>query len=402
MGTRASRSTTIDRLRPRVDLIDQTSRFRLGRRPALDGIRGLAVIAVVFAHFELASGFGQGGMVGVDIFFCLSGFLITTLLLEEHGAAGKINLAAFYRRRAARLLPGMLIFVASTVVIVWVTGIDRSTTIPVVPVVLAYVENWWAAAGRPAGALGHMWSLAVEEQFYLVWPAVVILTLRHSRAALAAIAVLGSLLAIIDRERACLNGATCVYRVYMSTDTRMDQILLGALLAIGCQSGVLDRITRRVASLVGWSSLAVLVVFCCSATSWSSHFYDTTGMTVTAILTCVLIGSALASTDGALLKLLSWRPLTAIGLVSYGIYLWNELFLVLIRDGTGIGQYPRAVLIVMLTAAASAFSWRFVERPILNRARAGRGLRAAAESPRPGSNSELPPELLPVDSDVLR
>jgi peptidoglycan/LPS O-acetylase OafA/YrhL len=387
MGTRAQRSRIADQVLPHVDLTDQPSQFRLGRRPALDGIRGLAVIGVVLAHFELASGFGEGGMVGVDVFFCLSGFLITTLLLEERSASGRINLPAFYRRRAARLLPGMLVFVATTIALVSITGVDRSTTLPSVPVVLAYVENWWAASGQSAGALGHMWSLSVEEQFYLVWPAVVILALRDRRATLAAVAALGALVAVIDRERACLNGAHCVYRVYLSTDTRMDQLLLGALLAIGCQAGLLDGVGRRAASLLGWPALVILTVFCCSATSWSSHFYDTTGMSITALLSCTLIASALASTDGALLKLLSWRPLTAVGLVSYGIYLWNELFLVLIRDGTGIGQYPRAALIVVLTATASALSWRFVERPILRRARAGRGLRAAAESRDPVSET---------------
>jgi peptidoglycan/LPS O-acetylase OafA/YrhL len=365
---------------PVVNLAERSSRSHLGRRPALDGIRGLAVIAVVLAHFELSTGFGEGGMVGVDVFFCLSGFLITTLLLEEHDRSGRIDLVAFYRRRAARLLPGMLVFVIVTVVVVSISGIDRSTTLPSAPVVLLYVENWWAVSGHSAGALGHMWSLAVEEQFYLVWPAIVVLVLRDRRATLAAVAVLGSLVAMIERERACLNGASCVYRVYMSTDTRMDQLLLGALLAVGFQAGILHAISRRVASLVGWSSLALLVIFACSATSWSSHSYDTTGMTVTATLTCALIASALASTDGTLLKFLSWRPLTTVGMVSYGIYLWNELFLVVIRDGTRIGQYQRAALIVVLTASASALSWRFVERPILHRFRAGTGLRAAAQS----------------------
>jgi peptidoglycan/LPS O-acetylase OafA/YrhL len=90
-------------------------------------------------------------------------------------------------------------------------------------------------------------------------------------------------------------------------------------------------------------------------------------MTLTALLACVVIGSVLVSTDGLLVRMLSWRPLTAVGLVSYGVYLWNEVFLVLLRDGTGIGQYQRAALIVVLIAAASALSWRVVELPILRR-----------------------------------
>jgi peptidoglycan/LPS O-acetylase OafA/YrhL len=347
----------------------------------------LAVLAVVFAHFELSSGLGSGGMVGVDVFFCLSGFLITTLLLEEHQATGRIRFAAFYRRRVARLAPAMLLFVLAVTGCVTLAGTDRSDTVASVPAVLLYIENWWAAAGHSAGALGHMWSLAVEEQFYFVWPAIVVLTLRYRRAALVSVALLGIGWALASREHACLRGMSCVKRVYLSTDTRMDQVLLGALLAVAFQCGALAHLPRAAAVVVGWLSLGVLGAFATSATQWDSRAYDTVGMSVTAVLACAVIASVLIDGDGPLARALSWRPLRMTGLVSYGIYLWNELFLVLLRDGTGMSELPRAMLVVVLTAAMAGLSWTVVERPILRRVGAASGLRSAAGSGRRDSTS---------------
>jgi len=376
------RQWSVGDLRSRVVQRKRSARLstnRLGRQPALDGLRGLAVLAVVLAHFELVSGFGSGGIVGVDMFFCLSGFLITALLLDEHHERGRISLSAFYRRRAARLLPAMLVFVSVTVLIVAITGVDREATLRAVPAVLVYVENWWAAPGRDVGALGHMWSLSIEEQFYLIWPAVVVLALRGRRGALVLVAILGVAWALIDRERSCAGGVYCVYHVYMATDTRMDQLLLGSLLAIGFHRGALAYVEEKAAAALGWLALGFLVAFAFMTIPWNSHLYDTVGMTGTALLTCIVMGSVLRCPGGRLATVLSWRPLRAVGLVSYGIYLWDGLFLVLLRDGTSLGQYQRAVLIVALTAGAAVLSWRFIERPILARAKVGTGLRAAAE-----------------------
>jgi peptidoglycan/LPS O-acetylase OafA/YrhL len=278
----------------------------------------------------------------------------------------------------------MLLFVTVTVLVVVITGVDRASTLHAVPVVLIYVENWWAASGQNAGALGHMWSLSVEEQFYLIWPAIVVLALRGRRGALALVAMLGVAWAFIERERSCaVGGGYCVHHVYMSTDTRMDQLLLGALLAIGFHRGALAYVQEKTATVLGWLAIGLLVAFTLSRTPWDSHFYDTVGMTGTACLMCVVIGSVLRCPGGRLARVLSWRPLRAVGLVSYGIYLWDELFLVLLRDGTSLGQYQRAALIVLFTAIAAAVSWRFVERPILTRAKAGTGLRAAAHETGP-------------------
>jgi peptidoglycan/LPS O-acetylase OafA/YrhL len=163
---------------------------RSGQRyvPGLDGLRALAVLVVVAYHVQL--GWAQGGLLGVGVFFTLSGYLITDLLLGQRAATGRLQLTDFWLRRARRLLPALFVMLA--VVLAWVTLLDR----PQLPAIrgavaasVGYVSNWWLIAqhssyfGRfsPPSPLGHLWSLAVEEQFYLVWPWLLLLGLRWAR-----------------------------------------------------------------------------------------------------------------------------------------------------------------------------------------------------------------------------
>lgn len=343
----------------------------------MDGLRGFAVAAVLVAHLE--AHYGSGGMVGVDVFFALSGFLITTLMLEEHNRTGRVSFRGFYRRRAARLLPALAVFLLATVLAVSVTGIDEGVTLKAVPAVTVYAANWWIATGHNAAALGHTWSLAVEEQFYLVWPLLLVAAMKVSRRLVGLLALAGTVTALLQRLTVCEAGS-CVTRVYHSTDTRMDQLLLGALTAVAFNTGILRHVPRRIGSAAGAGALVALAVFVASSTSWSSHWYDTIGMTITAGLACVVIAAVLVDPAGWFAAGLSWRPLAVLGMTSYAVYLWNALFLVLLRDGTSMPVWTRGLCMIALTAAAAAISWRFVELPILRRARAGRGLRDAGRS----------------------
>lgn len=352
------------------------TRGRLGRRPELNGLRGLAVLAVVGAHLETR--YGSGGMVGVDVFFVLSGFLITTLLIEERERTGRTSFGGFFKRRAARLLPALAVFLAASAALVGVTGVDRSITLRALPAVIGYAGNWWIVSGHSNGALGHTWSLAVEEQFYLVWPVLVVLASRVSRRLVGLVATAGIVFALWQRTTACASGAYCVVRVYHSTDTRMDQLLIGALLAVAFTAGALERVPRWVGELAGWPAAISLAIFAAWPVDWASHSYDTWGMSATAGAAACVIAAVLVNPRGPLSRALAVRPLAAVGTISYSVYLWNALLLVLLRDGTSLSSSWRAPVIIGGSLAIAAASWRLVEAPIMRRASAGRQLRGEA------------------------
>src|SRR5436305_8467288 len=199
---------------------------KLGHVPALDGLRGIAIAIVVGYH---AFGFPLGGWLGVDLFFVLSGFLITTLLLEEQAATGTVRLRAFYARRARRLLPALAVLLAAYVAISAVRGVDG----------LAVVARWGFYTGNVYEAfvpgaslhlvgLNHLWSLAQEEQFYLLWPAALLLALKARRPAV----VLGTIaLALMIYRLALADGGASDARIYFAPDTNVDGLLLGAAFA---------------------------------------------------------------------------------------------------------------------------------------------------------------------------
>src|SRR5258706_1211587 len=155
--------------------------FKLGHRPTLDGLRGVAVLMVMLSHTDLTWLSTSGGFVGVHVFFVLSGFLITSLLLEEHGKTGTIRIGPFYPRRALRLLPAIAVLMIAALVVAWASGSsselkDVGTS---VVMMLTYSTNWFRISGQfPSESLGHAWTLAVEEHFYIAWPLVLLGLLR--------------------------------------------------------------------------------------------------------------------------------------------------------------------------------------------------------------------------------
>lgn len=350
----------------------------LGKRAALDGLRGLAVLAVVLAHLQLR--IGSGGMVGVDVFFVLSGFLITTLLLEERAKTGRVDVPAFYRRRAYRLFPALaaVLVVALAAALVEGDTVGQRLLHGIAPVAL-YSGNWWIVSGHNLGPLGHTWSLAVEEQFYLVWPLVMLLCLRfrHARRLVVGVAALGVFAALATRFASCTSGG-CVYRIYHGTDTRADQLLIGCILAVAFTSGRLHRLRGTGLTVAGWASVAALAAVAVSSLTWTNRLYETVGMTGTAVLTAVIVTSVMVNGDGGLTRALSWTPLTRIGLVSYGLYLWQGLVLALLADRYPQARYSvRGAFGLVIVAVITVVSYRYLERPMMRRGHAGRGLREA-------------------------
>jgi len=366
--------------------------WRLGRRRGLDGFRGLAIMLVVAAHATVP-GFADGGVTGVTLFFVLSGFLITSLLVEERRESGRIDLRAFYRRRALRLLPALAVFLAAMVgaaLCAHALGRGSESVTAVARDVLAalfFSANWFRVAGTLLGRMSHTWSLAIEEQFYLVWPAALIgLSLLARRSGIRA-ALIGAAAASIALRFALYTGPAAYDRVYFGTDTRADALLLGCLLAL-----VLEERMLRVPALATAAALGAIL----AASAYDSTRFDVTWSPTIASFASVVIVASLA-TSGPATALFSWAPLVQAGRISYGLYLWHipiygEL-------SSPLARYPlpvRAIVPFVLALAVSIASYRYVERPFLRRKRAGSrrgepGAHEAARVPKARAQEDLQP-----------
>ncbi len=345
--------------------------------PGLDGLRGLAVGAVVAFHLDL--GWAQGGLLGVGVFFTLSGYLITDLLLGQYERTGRLQLADFWLRRARRLLPALFVMLA--VVVAWVTLLDRSLLPAVrgaVGASMLYVTNWWLIAQHssyfaqfgPPSPLGHLWSLAVEEQFYLIWPWLLLIGLRWKRkgsgpyAGLAAASLLLAAASAVAMALLYRPGYDPT-RVYDGTDTRAFALLIGAALAFVWPSRHLHaEITKRARWVLEGAGTAGLVVFAALVwrTSEYSPFLYRGGMVLLSVATALMVAAA-ASPASRFGRILGWEPLRWVGVRSYGIYLWHFPIIVLTTPARGEDPRTRVLQLAAIIGCA-ALSWRYVEEPI--------------------------------------
>jgi peptidoglycan/LPS O-acetylase OafA/YrhL len=369
--------------------------------PGLDGLRAIAVLAVVAYHLGL--GWAPGGLLGVGVFFTLSGYLITDLLLAQ-AASGRIAFGDFWLRRARRLLPAL--FVVLIVVSLWVAISDRSQLWDLrgqVGAAAVYLNNWWEifkhvsyfARFGPPSPLNHLWSLAVEEQFYLLWPwllALGVLVVHERRRPIAVrprLAGVVLVLAVVSAvEMAVLyHPSFDPSRVYDGTDTRAFALLFGAALAMVWPSRLLTRrpaasarVILEVAGAVGLVTIGVLVW----RTNEFSPFLYRGGMVLLSLGTVLVVAAAShpATRFGAAL---GWGPLRWIGVRSYGIYLWSTPVIVLTDPRATSAVAPgRAALQVAGSIALAAVSWRYIEQPIRHGAlgRLWTSLRAIGWRPR--------------------
>jgi peptidoglycan/LPS O-acetylase OafA/YrhL len=348
---------------------------RLAHRPALDGLRGLAVAAVVVYH--LRPGLLPGGFVGVDIFFVLSGFLITSLLLAEAAAEGSVHLRRFVVRRVRRLAPALLLVIAAMAVYgaAWANPFElRRLRVHGVWALLS-LANWrFIADGVTytdvvvgASPLRHVWSLSIEEQFYVVLPLAVLLAARlagrHVRAA-----VLGGALALTATSAvtaAVLNvRGSSIARTYFGTDTRAQALLVGVALGAWLSGRPVASHRRRVAgagALVGAVGLSVFAFTVHEQTS----LLPRGGFLFAAVAAALVIAGA--EHLAPLATLLTSRPLVALGLISYGVYLWHWPIIVVVdarRTGLRAGSPGLVVLQLALTLLCALASYWLVERPI--------------------------------------
>jgi peptidoglycan/LPS O-acetylase OafA/YrhL len=347
------------------------------RLPGLDGLRAVAVLAVI--AFHLLPGTLQGGYIGVDVFFVISGFLITGLLVRERATAGRVSLRGFWARRARRLVPALVVVVAVCSAAALFVGGDVLVGLgSQVLGAATFSSNWLAIAQGQSyfddttpELFRNLWSLAVEEQFYLLWPILLLalLLVRHrgTRAGIAAVLAVGSAVAM-----ALVPGADAT-RVYYGTDTHSFGLALGASLAFLLEGRFTDAaaplprpavVALPIAGGLGVAGILAVAALLPNGDGLATHG----GLALVAVLTAVAIAGA-TSTGSWLGRALDVQPLRWIGERSYGLYLWHWPVLVLLvaalPAGTAWWIAPAAAL--LLTVGAAALSYRFVETPVRRR-----------------------------------
>jgi peptidoglycan/LPS O-acetylase OafA/YrhL len=361
---------------------------RLPYLPALDGLRALAALVVLFYHADMP--WMPGGFLGVEVFFVLSGYLITSLLLAEWRRSGHVNLLRFGLRRARRLFPAMLVMVAASAAFAVlflpdeVAGLRRDAVSG-----LGYVTNWhlifsrtsyFESVGRPS-LLRHLWSLAIEGQLYIFWPIIFALLIRRWKGRwVPIVAILGAIASALWMAFLYQPDGD-PSRVYYGTDTRCAGFLLGAALAF---VPLADRPARRLASwfldFAGLASLGLLVLACIAIDAYQPFLYRG-GFAMVAIATILVISAVTHSGTRMVSDLLGCGPLRWIGQRSYGIYLWHWPVFMLTRPQLDLPLEgaPLLVLRFALTFVLTELSYRCVEKPLHDGAlgRARRAFRQA-------------------------
>lgn len=372
---------------------------RLGRGSrlaGLDGLRALAVTAVLVYHAD--PDWLPGGFLGVDVFFVVSGFLITTLLLGEHARTGRVRLPAFWLRRARRLLPALwtvLLVTTAALLVGWPQEVARVRADLLAS--LGYVTNWellarhqsyFDAAGRPS-VVQHLWSLAVEEQFYLLWPPLLVALLALGRRpggpgrgglrrvglVAAAGALASTALMAVLAARADVPYGSDGSREYFGTDTHAMGLMAGAALAAARAGGrahlpralaiLVGRFSTRTCDVLGGLALLALGVVAWRVGEVSPGLYRHGGFLAVSLLAAVVVAAAVR-TGGRLGPVLDRQPLRWLGERSYGLYLWHWPVFVLTRPELDLpwGPWPTLALRLVVTLVLTEACYRWVERPV--------------------------------------
>jgi peptidoglycan/LPS O-acetylase OafA/YrhL len=344
---------------------------RSGNVPALDGMRGLAVLAVMLTHAIYGAPRLQGGSIGVDIFFVLSGFLITYLLVREYDHnSQQISFGKFYARRALRLGPALLALLLAVTIWGWVFFERESaqSNLNDALITLFYAANWARAFEiHPPQLLGHAWSLSIEEQFYLLWPVILLLLLRGIRSRMRIVYLIGAgaIASWMLRVWMAIDGAS-INRLYNGLDTRADTLLVGCGLGVLLASNLIrddarPAIAARLKPLAPVSA-AVFATIVLYANWQSPHMYYWL-FAVVEVLVALLILQIFVADSSATKTFFSLRPLVWVGTISYGLYLWHYPIYVLLK---GYGMTHKGIVFgTVLTFSIAAVSYYAMEKPIL-------------------------------------
>ena len=351
------------------------SRQSLGYVPALDGLRALSVCAVIAYHAGWSA--LPGGFLGVEVFFVISGFLITTLMLEERESSGRVSLRHFWMRRFRRLMPALATMLVATLIAVTFVWTDAAPDFRRdVLASVFYASNWWQIFGVDVPYFGtgslpvlrHLWSLAVEEQWYLVWPLVFVALIGRAkvrRIQLGVIAVVTSLVVMVLTALAFVpDDETRTNLLYLGTHTRSSGILAGAALAL-LWSPRSDGVSKRriidaSMTILSLASIAVVGFLMATLHVEDGELYRG-GLAATSLATVVVIAAVIRRNSGLVGELVSLPILVAIGKRAYGLYLWHwPIFVVLdAREST-----PELLLAAVVTIVCNELTYRFVELPV--------------------------------------
>jgi peptidoglycan/LPS O-acetylase OafA/YrhL len=321
-----------------LDGMDSGERWTLGHRPALDGLRGVAVLLVIAYH--ASHDLPAGGVVGVTAFFVLSGFLITSLLLEERERTGTVSLRGFYVRRARRLFPALAMMLALGAPLALVSG---TVSVAGIVAVAGYSANWWMLTGHDLGMLVHTWTLATEEQFYLLWP-VALLAIARARKPLLIVGVLALIPLVFTHQ--------------LGIAISSDALLAGCAMALWFHT---PRTLRAAPAGAVPVCLALLVVT--SFAPWAPIW-------TVALATLGALGVVYAIAVGSPTPLLQTPLARALGRRSYGLYLWHLPVLTFglwIGVAAGLGYWQSLAVTAPVLLGIVELSWHFVEQPFLRK-----------------------------------
>lgn len=342
--------------------------FSLGQIKELDGIRGIAILIVMAFHFGIP--YCDGGWLGVDLFFTLSGFLITSLLIKEWNKTQKINLLHFYARRALRLLPALFLL------LIVLNVLDYYHLYPVDPTSslkrssfysLFYFANWARAIGIPMGPLEHTWSLSIEEQYYIMWPFIVSLFLKGGKLNGLLKTLFVVLISMMLLKVFLFYQDIPLRHLYNGLYARLDELIFGSGLAIILSykpTDVIQRFGQKIWIIIIGGTL--VFAYLTHAISWTDPFVYVGGLTVAAFTSALIVFGALVGPP-FFKKVLRIPFLAFLGKISYGLYLFHWPINIYVNDGLKIHYLPLAILIkFVLTIAISYISFNFMEKKFLS------------------------------------
>ncbi|MGE0882716.1 MAG: acyltransferase family protein [Blastocatellales bacterium] len=374
--------------------MSQPSAFKLGYRPELDGIRGISILLVLAHH--LSPSHLWGGFLGVDIFFVLSGFLITTLLIQEWQECGEISLKNFYMRRFLRLMPALFLMLLSVCGFIWLfqDSAKASAAFCGAGFTLAYISNWIQALhpNYPMGPFGITWSLSIEEQFYLFWPMLLLMFLRlvKSQRMLIILLVIGIVTVTVNKVILWNTEGVSSWRLYYGTDTRADALLIGCLVSLLLIIGMIHQRSNFEKYFKSGAAISLAFMLAIIFTVKNDdRFLYVGGGTLIELMLSVMLVVVLLWPPKQVLTVLRFPALRWFGQISYGLYLWHWPIFVIFNPKRGIQSAPYRLAAAALAIALSALSYYLIEKPALKLKR-----RFEASSVPPGKTAYGTSELL--------
>jgi peptidoglycan/LPS O-acetylase OafA/YrhL len=360
---------------PRPNTPTASTRTRFDYLPSIDGLRALAIAAVLLYHADVP--WMPGGFIGVEVFLAISGFLITSLLAREFRRHGSVDITDFWARRARRLLPAMWAIIFSvTLYAAYFLPEELASLRGDAIAALGYAANWvlifdhksyFESAGRPS-LLKHFWSLAIEQQFYLLWPGVYSMFVARIPRAVSVALLIAAAAASAAWMGVLFNPDVDPSRLYFGTDTRASGLLLGAALALlqpVAASASRSRLVSQVLEFAGIVSLGALIAACFVIDEYDPPLY-LGGFFVVAGLTVIVIAAATAPESAFVGHVLRLSPLRWLGVRSYSLYLWHFPIFMITRPDLDLpfGGFPSLVLRVALALVFSELSYRYIEQPV--------------------------------------